>query len=268
MPIGIIGIGCVGTAMQHSISSKQNVKVFVYDKYKKMGSIESCLKTDMCFLTLPTILNSDLEYNIRPLQETLMFLSHRNYQGLVIIKSTVAPATSQNLSDIYQNLQILHNPEFLCAKTAFLDFQHQTHIVIGKTSNVQNKNVDTLRIFYETHYPNADVSICSSEESEMMKICCNSFYASKIQLMTEFFSICKIQNISYLTVKSLMLKNKTISPMHTDVPGHDGQISFGGACFPKDISAFITHIKKKGGLHTVLSSVLSEQKDCRILHSI
>ena len=263
LTIGIIGIGCVGTAMQHSISSKKNVTVFVYDKYKKIGSLESCLKTDICFLTLPTKLNSDLEYNLQPLRETLIFLSVKKYEGLVVIKSTVTPTTSQNFNETYQNLQILHNPEFLSAKTAFQDFHHQTHIVIGKTSRIKNAKVDTLREFYNIHYSDADISICLSEESEMMKICCNSFYASKIQLMTEFFSICKIHGISYDTVKYLMLKNSNISNMHTDVPGHDGQISFGGACFPKDITAFITHIKKNDGYHTVLSSVIEEQKYCR-----
>jgi UDP-glucose 6-dehydrogenase len=32
-----------------------------------------------------------------------------------------------------------------------------------------------------------------------------------------------------------------IGPSHTKVPGFDGKLGFGGACFPKDTAAFINY---------------------------
>jgi len=70
-----------------------------------------------------------------------------------------------------------------------------------------------------------------------MKLFCNAFYATKIQFFTEMKLLCDSLEIEYNNVIEMMLNNKWINPMHTQIPGSDGQISFGGACFPKDIKA-------------------------------
>jgi len=71
----------------------------------------------------------------------------------------------------------------------------------------------------------------------MMKIVCNSFYATKIQYFTEIKLLCDNLEINYNNVRELILKNGWINPMHTNIPGHYGILSFGCDCFPKDIRA-------------------------------
>ena len=44
----------------------------------------------------------------------------------------------------------------------------------------------------------------------------------------------------------MMLNNKWINEMHTNVPGPDGLLGFGGACFPKDTNALYKYMEKKG----------------------
>jgi UDP-glucose 6-dehydrogenase len=113
---------------------------------------------------------------------------------------------------------------------------------------------------------NADtpiISICSSLESETIKLACNSFYATKIQFFTEINLLCSKIGIEYNNVKNKMLMNGWINPMHTDVPGHDGQISFGGACFPKDINALNSFMQKNNIVHGVINSVVVENKEMR-----
>jgi UDP-glucose 6-dehydrogenase len=55
---------------------------------------------------------------------------------------------------------------------------------------------------------------------------------------TEIKLLCDRLNIYYDNIKKLILKNGWINPMHTNIPGSDGKLSFGGMCFPKDIRAF------------------------------
>ena len=43
-----------------------------------------------------------------------------------------------------------------------------------------------------------------------------------------------------------MLKNGWINHMHTEVPGQDGKLGFGGACFPKDTAALLADMKREG----------------------
>ena len=39
---------------------------------------------------------------------------------------------------------------------------------------------------------------------------------------------------------------KRIGKSHMQVPGHDGKFGYGGACFPKDVNAFIKYSKEVG----------------------
>ena len=61
------------------------------------------------------------------------------FKGIFVCKSTVEPGTSNDLAKKY-GIKIIHNPEFLSAKTAFEDFHNQKHIVLGKTSKINDYN--------------------------------------------------------------------------------------------------------------------------------
>lgn len=67
----------------------------------------------------------------------------------------------------------------------------------------------------------------------------------------------------YKTVKELMLKNKWINPMHTDVPGVDGKLSYGGYCFPKDTNALLNHMKRERSACRVLEATIIERNEMR-----
>ena len=70
--------------------------------------------------------------------------------------------------------------------------------------------------FYNQLYPRAQISICSSDESECMKIFVNTFYSTKIQIFNEFYLLCNKMDVNY-NVKELMLKNNWFTPHHTHV---------------------------------------------------
>ena len=177
--IFIIGVGMVGGAIEKSLKCK-NIKFSCYDKYKKIGNIEESLKSNIVFLCLPTPYNKDLKcYDKSSINENMKFLSDNNYKGLIVLKSTVEPGTSQKLSDEFTNLNIVHNPEFLTARTAFDDFENQNHIVLGKTSRVGCDKIQDIYDFFKNNYSD-NISVVTSQESETMKITANSFYSVKI----------------------------------------------------------------------------------------
>ena len=122
---------------------------------------------------------------------------------------------------------------------------------------------DYLIKFFSHYFPLAKISMCSSTESESVKLFCNSFYATKIQYFTEIKLLCDKLDIDYDNVKNLMISNNWINPMHTDVPGPDGNISFGGACFPKDIQALNSVFNKLHISNAVIESVVKENKMMR-----
>ena len=92
-----------------------------------------------------------------------------------------------------------------------------------------------------------------------MKLFCNSFYATKIQYFTEVKLLCDKMNIEYNNVINLMLNNGWINPMHTYIPGPDGNLSYGGACFPKDSNALNQYMKKLNTPNAVLDASIKER---------
>jgi UDPglucose 6-dehydrogenase len=258
MNVGIIGLGFVGGSMLRSFQLK-HVSVKGYDKFKNsdVDNIQDLLTSDILFLCLPTLFNEQtFEYDKNAIHEVCDQLS--NYKGVVVIKSTVEPETTEHLCLKYFNLQFVHNPEFLTARTAFEDFHNQTHIVLGKSSSCSEENLNKVKTFYHTYYPDADISLCTSLESESMKIFCNSFYASKVMLFNEYYLLCQKNKSDFHRIKQLMLKNNWINPMHTTVPGPDGLLGYGGACFPKDTKALNEYMKQKESPNQVLNSVIQE----------
>ena len=263
MIISIIGLGFVGGAMKKSFEMKGE-SIIGYDKYKEhTDSFEDCLKSDIAFLALPTIYDEDkMTYDKSSIHEVCGDLEKNNYQGIVVVKSTVEPTTTDELAKKY-NLKLVHNPEFLTAVTAFEDFHNQTHIVLGKSKNVKDEEIDVLENFYKKNYPDAEISHCTCTESESMKSFVNCFYSVKIQFFNELYLLCQKMGCDYDIVKDLMLKNKWINPMHTNVPGPDGKLSYGGYCFPKDTNALAEHMKREVVTCKVLEATIQERNEMR-----
>lgn len=259
--IGIIGKGILGTAI-FKFFKKHNSELYIYDKYKKIGCFDDIIKSDILFLCLPTLFNEETKtYNIDEINSICSLLKDNNFNKMIILKSTVVPKTTKNLNKIY-NLNIIHNPEFLSELTASEDFENQKHIVLGSENNVFLKDCVG---FYKSYFKNADISIMSSTESELMKIAINNFYSSKLIFFNELYLLCNKINISYDNVKDSMIKNDWINPMHTTVPGKNKQLGFGGMCFPKDTSAYLHFLKEHSNYYKITEATVSENTELRKL---
>jgi UDPglucose 6-dehydrogenase len=264
MKISVIGLGFVGSAMFESFKHRGVSNLSGYDKYKKIGKLEECLDSNLIFLALPTPYHEKkAEYDKTAIIETLSRLSEESFTGLVILKSTVEPETTCELSKNFINLKIVHNPEFLTERTALDDFNNQSHIVLGKGPNCTEGSLDQAVDFYSEFYPNAKISICDSTESESMKIFANSFYSVKVQFFNELYLLCEKMGSRYEIIKDLMLTNGWINPMHTNVPGPDGMLSYGGSCFPKDTNALLRYMKKYQTPSKVLDATVFERNEMR-----
>lgn len=262
--ISICGVGFVGNAVMTYLANYKNIfHIFAYDKYKKLNTFADLLKSDLCFICLPTQYDNETKtYDMSEIDLTFKQFSEQHYRGILLIKSTVLPKYCQKINDTYPNLRIIHNPEFLSARTALEDFAQQKHIILGSTQQ-SAESLTTVVSFYKRLFPLAQVSVCTSEEAALTKLACNSFYATKVQFFSELYLLCDRLNVSYEEVKEMMLKNGWIHAQHMSVPGHDGQISFGGACLPKDISALNEFMKELSIPHKVIEAVIQERNEMR-----
>jgi len=264
--VAVVGVGVVGGAILKSFQER-GINAIGYDKYKsEYQPLSDIFNCDIVFLCLPTPYSEQLKrYDTQAIEDICQQLHDNLFNGLVVIKSTVEPQTTDKLIEKY-NLSIIHNPEFLNARTAKEDFDNQTHLVIGIPNKINFEYQEQLVKFYREYYPSIKyVSVASATESETMKIAVNSFYAVKVQFFNELYQLC--QNMDYHTdyenVKDMMLKNDWINPMHTKVPGTDGKLSYGGMCLPKDSSALLEFMKRNNCPHAVLAGTVEERNTMR-----
>ena len=266
--IGVVGVGCVGSAVYEYFNGRKDINTVGYDKFKEefnsKTNFENLLGQDVLFLCLPTLYNDKLkQYNKEAIHNVCGQLNEKRYKGLVVLKSTVEPGTTQKLSDFYEYLDFAHNPEFLTARTAFEDFATQSHIVLGKTRQCKESKFQTLEKLMKHCWPESEFSVCNSTESESMKSFCNCFYAMKISIFNEYYKTCQKLGTSFNKVTEMMLKNGWINNMHTDVPGPDGKLGYGGVCFPKDTSALYQFLRREGLPHRMIKASVKENKEVR-----
>lgn len=272
MLIGICGLGFVGEAIytfmnkfKNSCLNENNFiqDILVYDKYRQINALDTLLNADIIYLCISTPYDENLQsYNMDEIDNTLFLLAEHKYTGILLLKSTVLPNYCVNMNKQYPDLCLVHNPEFLTARTAEEDVERQRHIILGYTEQSQSA-IQTVTDFYKTLFPYALISINSANESALAKLACNSFYATKVQFFTELFLLCDRLGVEFNTVKNLMLQNNWIHPMHTLIPGPDGELSFGGACLPKDISALNQYMALNGTPNAVVNSVIQERNCMR-----
>lgn len=275
--VGVVGIGCVGSAVlkffQEAVAADTSYETWTehspvvgYDKFKQefKSTFDKLLEQDFLFLCLPTLYSDELkQYDKTAIHDVCGRLNEARYTGLVIIKSTVEPGTTEKLSTLYDCLHFAHNPEFLTARTAYEDFMNQTHVVIGRTTKCNSQKINELDQLMRECWPNATHTMSTSTESESMKSFCNCFYAQKISIFNEYYVACKKMGIDYEKVVEMMLTNGWINEMHTNVPGPDGKMGYGGMCFPKDTSALYQFLKREKLPHRLIEASVTENEELR-----
>ena len=251
MNIGIVGQGFVGNAVYQKF--KHFFNVLTYDIQPNLCNsnmndiINNC---KIIFICLPTPMNVDGSCNISIVESVIQSLSVK--ENLIVInKSTVAPGTTDNLNKKYSNLQIIFNPEFLTERNAVEDFENQDRIILGgpRPATTIVKNI------FSKVFPDAHIIKTGSTHSEMIKYFTNAFLATKVSFANEIFDLCSKLNLDYDKVIEYSTLDKRIGNTHLNVPGPDGDLGFGGHCFPKDLAALISLSEKVGSINYVLKSV-------------
>jgi UDPglucose 6-dehydrogenase len=112
-------------------------------------------------------------------------------------------------------------------------------------------------------FPNIPIVVTKSETAEMVKYFINCFLATKVTFANQMYQICLDNNLDYDKVCEYALHDERIGKSHLAVPGPDGDLGFGGHCFPKDLAAIISFGKIYDGDTTFLESVREYNDKCR-----
>ena len=253
--IGIIGQGFVGNAVYQKFKNYFDVLTYDLDESKSNSTKEDLLfKCNTIFLCLPTPMNADGSCNVDILQKELenidLISDNQEIKKTIVIKSTVSPGTTNKWNSSYESLDIVFNPEFLTEANAVEDFNNQNRIILGGPRPTTTE----IKTIFSKVFPKAHVIKTDSTHAEMVKYVTNTFLATKISFANEIYQLCDKLNIDYDKVVEYATLDNRLGESHWGVPGHDGDLGFGGHCFPKDLAALLHLSNRYGTVNDVLKA--------------
>lgn len=269
--IGIIGQGFVGSAIREGLKDFYTVRGYDLDpekcfNLKWTNKLEELANhSDIVFVCVPTPMRKDgscdtriLENAIKELDEACASIGRIASRPIVVIKSTIPSGTTERIGKKYINrndetpdMHVCFSPEFLTEANSFEDFKNQTRIIVGGEIN----STQIVKLMFEKVFTNIPIIKTDAQTAEMVKYFINCFLATKVTFANQIFQICLDNNIEFKKVVDMALLDQRIGKSHLSVPGPDGDLGFGGHCFPKDLAAMIAFGSINNGDTSFLKSV-------------
>ncbi len=229
-PIGIIGAGVVGGALQSYLEAR-GADVRLYDPPKGHASMSALNDAEIVFVCVPTPYAPGRGFDDSHL---LSAVSTLDGGRVVIIKSTVLPGTTQMLQERMPQHRFLFNPEFLREATAYDDFINPDRQIVGCTYASLGDAHRIMEILPRAPFER----ICPSSDAEMAKYVANAFLAVKVSYANEVYDLCDRLHIDYDSVKDIVAADERIGESHMNVLD-SGYRGYGGKCLPKDSKALL-----------------------------
>lgn len=260
LKIGIIGYGFVGQAVQYSFMT-QNVETFIVDPKYDDNTLDDLVewKPGLIFVCLPTPSNNDGSIDASLVRDTVKNLKSR-LNTFIIIKSTITPKIVSEITS--QEFNIAYVPEFLSEGNAKFDMVNSDFMVIGTNFDTAYEQVIDYYEKYSMCKKGINYINVTPTEASFVKYTINTFLAMKTAYFNELYSLADAADVNYQNILKGILADSRIGSSHTKVPGPDGKFGFGGACFPKDLNAFIDYSDNKSKL-TILKGVRTSNNRIR-----
>ena len=262
--IGIIGKGFVGTAVDYGFN--KDVTKFIVDP--RLGTSINELKDfdpEFIFVCVPTPMNDDGTQDDTIIITVFNEISTLFSNATLIIKSTVLPDSLTKLSMIYK--KCVYNPEFLREKTAEEDFINSENLILGG----MDSDIENVASLYANHTECKIKNVYKTDliSASLVKYSINTFLASKVIFFNQLYSIFENSNSkeSWKNFIKMVASDSRIGDSHMSVPGHDGRLGFGGACFPKDSSALLKLSNSFDSEFTLLKEVIRVNNEIRMQYN-
>lgn len=249
MKLGIIGQGFVGNAVYQKFKTYYEVSTFDLDETKGNATFEEVAESDYVFVCLPTPMRENGACNTDIVEGVIKQIDEIGKTSGIVIKSTIPPTTTEKWNKKYKT-QIVFNPEFLTERNAVSDYHNQNRIILGGPERTTTQ----LKQIFSKVFPNARIVKTDSTHAEMVKYTTNAFLSVKVSFANEIYQLCEQIGIDYDKVVEYAAYDVRLGYSHWGVPGPDGELGFGGHCFPKDLAALLHLTKELGTIDNVLSA--------------
>lgn len=215
--------------IQEYLNDKE-INLNASDSYKEY------LNSELVILALPTNYDSENNsFDTSILESILCELNEHDFNGLVVIKSTIPIGFTKRMQKLYPNLFIIFVPEFLREGKAVSDNLNPSRIVVGgKGENAHQVSEIFLRIADNT----PPVLFMDASEAEAVKLFANTYLATRVSFFNELDSFAYEYKLNTKDI---------IDGISTDPRIGDGynnpSFGYGGYCLPKDTKQLLANFE-------------------------
>jgi len=227
MKIVVVGCGFVGNTVASSLEkNKPSYDIVRIDPALYETRLEDNLDADAYIVCVPTPSNSDGSCDTSIVDSVVDTIGSN---GVILVRSTLPP----DAIDRYPE-NVTYNPEFLREATAATDFANQPFMILGTSDGEEFKSLPFQTIF---NYLKCEFVVTDRKTASMVKYIHNAWLATKVIFFHELYRTYG-DKFKYDETIDVLAKFENIGPSHMRVPDPEN-MGYGGACFPKDIAAFL-----------------------------
>ena len=271
--IGVIGHGFVGKAVDEFFKGKCD-NILVNDKAKpELQTLKEVVsKSEVMFICVPTPMRKDgscytgfIEEVISHVRDTARELNRNLDSFVMVVKSTVPPGFLEEMQNKFLPMRLTFSPEFLTEKNSVDDFKKTNRIIVG--GDEDDASI-VLKYFLEADVKKVEDGArlllqTDTTTAEMVKLYANGILTAKVLFSNEVYQICQKLGINFEEVRALAVLDTRIGAGHTVVPGPDGQLGYGGHCFPKDIQNLRATAKLLGVDEKIFTAIIDRNDALR-----
>jgi UDP-glucose dehydrogenase len=253
MKIAIIGQGYVGKAIKELFEGYY--ETITYDpklnpEYPK-DAIDKC---ELAIICVPTPMSGDGRCDTSIVESTVDRLSNTH----ILIKSTIPPGTTNYLRN-KTGKNISFSPEYIGESTYFnpihKNIKDTKFLIVGSSPDEAEY---LFNVFEPILGPHTQYFQCTPTEAELIKYMVNSFLATKVSFVNEFYEISQLYNTDWHKVREGWLLDERMGRSFSSV--FTNNRGFGGKCLPKDVNAIVTASEDDGYSPNLLKQVLDSNK--------
>ena len=238
-----------------------NIRIYDIDPLKSTHTLDQvCNESKFIFISVPTLNDNNGNIDLSVVNSVFHEINNINKRddNYFLLRSTIVPSTTREISNRYPDLNIIFNPEFLTERTAKFDFINPSRIIFGKDSYAHD--IDEVVNLFDKRFSNSvPIGEFLYEEAELIKYMCNCFFATKLSFLNEMYLVSEKLELDWNNVLQGFLKDSRIGHSHNKI-ALDGELGYGGACLPKDSQAMVSFIEKLGLPVNTLKGAISTNK--------
>jgi len=241
MRIAIVGAaGIVGSAISDGFErlghEVQRIDPKLKTNVKDIGS------PNIVFVCVPSPQNNDGSCDTSIVESVVDELYNIHYTGIVAIKSTVTPGTTERLIKKYKGEYgptLAFVPEFLRERSAFADFTENHDVCVVGTDDA-----GVFEDIKEAHgrYPKTFIRV-SPTEAELVKYFNNVYCAAKVIFANGFYDVCKALGANYNNVKGAITQRDIVEDSYLDC--NENFRGYAGPCVIPETKVYVENGTKR-----------------------